>query len=193
MLALRFITEIWSPLGWVTKKAGKLSVKAKSWRLCTKILSWYHWYSNVMAWSSLVPWSDLTKISQLKTKTKTETKSLSQRPKEHSKFSQSWLTQSYNLRGSLSTIGRDAAYAQTGGDDGPSREQGSGRTARGWAGASRWEGASVHCAPGPLRCRAPDSPPPVLATLPLVCSHSVFPPFTFFLNLFYQARKPADL
>ena len=30
-------------------------------------------------------------------------------------------------------------------------------------------------------------------TFPLLCSYSVFPPFTFFLNLFYQARKLADL
>ena len=190
MLALSFITEIWSPLGWLTKKAGKLNVKEKSWRLCIKTLSWHRWYA--MARPSLVPWSDLTKISQLKKK-KQKTKHKEPEPKAQRAFKiQPKLTDTVLVseRKPFHDWER-RCLRKTGRDDGPSRA-GLRMPAHRRAGAPQEKGFRA-LRPGPLRCRAPDSPRPVLATLPLVCSHSVFPPFTFFLSLFHQARKPADL
>lgn len=58
------------------------------------------------------------------------------------------------------------------------------------------------CGEGPHRSIRPwglsDTEPQILRfpfwqTFPLLCSYSIFPPFMFFLNLFYQARKLADL
>ena len=123
---------------WRAHQQGRKSqCEGKRGRLCIKIHSWYHWYSNVTAWSSLVPRSDLTKISQLEKKKK---RAWAKGPKSFQNSAKvDW--HSCNIwEEALSHLGE--TYAQTRRDDGKSIEQGSGWTEHRWARASVWRRAT---------------------------------------------------